>query len=326
MLDRDAIFVYAGDPHGDSIISPYTITQNFYKHCCKTFRSVTYLDWADTSIMPTVTKNTVIIAHPNYPKNTPAWRLFDEADRVGCKGKFLLFPFHHGIARFNWPFDQLVQRSTQMFAICGPYWYDTIDQTQFSSWKDKITRLDMAIDLNIYPMSKTTFNRHLNREFVYVGCDRPEKNMQLLYDVFSRVPQFKLHLYGNINTSHLKKSSNIINHGYAYTSTAFWADLGKTADIFVNTSISDANPTTITEAAGTGLVVACTPGSGYWPNQVFCEFPNNVDAAVTALRYLQVCPELELKAQAEKQMRWVEENCTWSKFCNTITTKIQSLI
>jgi len=206
----------------------------------------------------------------------------------------------------------------------GPYWYDNLESSPFAHWKPKITRLDIAIDTVHFPHFKQTFNAPGSRVFAYIGSDVPEKGIKILHELFKRV-RYTLHMYGNISNP-IVNLPNVHYHGYTTITPQFCSDLCKTADIFVNTSISDANPTTCTEAGSLGLIVLCTPQSGYWPNQPFWSLnPTNVEEMVEVLHNVQSMPNKQLIDQSLKQRQWVE-SCNWDKFCTTVSNKILSAI
>lgn len=318
---RDLIFIYAGSPDNQSQSSPYTITRNLYQALSKEYR-VHYHDWCHTGDLTKLHKDTIILAHPNYPGNTPAWRLFDQADIIGNPNKFLIFPLHTKMSEINLPFDPLVRRAKHIFSICGSFWYDTLPQTPFAHWQPKITRLDMAVDTHHYPRVKHRFNPPGQRTFTYLGCDRPEKGLGYLAELFKRVPH-TLHVYGNVDHP-LLHLPNVKNHGYVELTPQFGRDWCHTCDIFLNTSRSDANPTSITEAGSYGLPVACSQTSGYWADQPFYGLNlKDLDGCAHLLHYLQQVPEETLKNQADKQLAWIKNACTWTTFCNRVLTGLQ---
>jgi len=323
MTNLDVIFIYAGDPNNTSINSPYTITRELHKALSVEFRKVYYYDWCHTGELPQVTKDTIILAHPNYPANTPAWRLFESEARLKC----LIFPFHHAMPEINIPFDPLVQMADHVFSITGEYWYDTIDKTAFAHWKPKITRLDMAIDLSAFPYVR---NRITGRDFAYIGCDRVEKGLHTLHDIFKGT-DYKLHIYGNIDGANpLAQLPNVYHHGYATTIKEFGSDLCQSCVAFLNTSISDANPTTLIETAAWGLIVACTKGSGYHHNRENSLFWSLSDDDMNAnrwlLNYLSTESEEILLARMQKVRAGIESQHNWGRFTSQVINKLLELI
>jgi len=317
-------FVYAGDPNGNSINSPFTITQNLFQELKSTGLHVHYYDWCHTGPLHPVGPDDIIIGHPNYPPNTATRRLFRSS---ATPHKFLIFPIHHGIPSINLPFSDLVARARHVFGIMGPYWYDTLEHSQLAAWKDKITRLDMAIDSTSYPYCKQKWNQRGHRVFTYIGCDRPEKGLKHLYEIFSRVPH-TLHVYGNVDGANpLHKLPNVKLNGYTITSAKFGQDLCNMTDAFINTSISDANPTTLLEAGCWGLVVVCSPQSGYYgtTNPFLSLDIGNIQSCINQINYIQNADEHLLRSQSISQRTYIEVNLNWGYFRETIKHKLVEL-
>lgn len=314
-------FVYAGDPNNGYSYAPFTITRNLYKFLQPKFDNVYYYDWCQDCEMQPVKSGDVVLGHPNYPPNTPTRRLFEMAKHVDCF-KALIFPLHHAMPDINLPFNDLAIQADAIFSICGPYWYDTLPSSSFAHWQPKITRLDIAVDLESFPFTKTGFRAAGTRRFLYIGSSRPEKNLDLLADIFAHVP-YDLDVYGQIDHPKLARMKNVRMRGWANIDHAFLDKICASTDVFVNTSCSDANPTTCTEAASYGLVVACTPQSGYHPDQPFWGLnPTNIGDNVELLRHAQWCDEYILLQQAQKQRLWVEQFCTWPEFCRRVGDRL----
>ncbi len=314
-------FVYAGAPDTSSRCSPYTITRNLYNFFKAKDFEITYRDWCDTNPLPEIDPSSILIGHPCYPPNTPIRRLFDPA--IKCKAKLLIFPFHHAIPEINWPFNDLVEKADAVLTITGPYWFDTMDKTVFAGWKKKMTRLDMAVDATQFPLVKTTFQAPGQRSYYYIGCDRPEKGVDQLCELFKRVP-YQLHVYGNVDGANpIAKLPNVKLYGWADTNPDFASDLAAKADFFINISKSDAGATTITEANSHGFPVICNSQSGYWPDAKsghICMGLNiaDMDGCVHLLHHLQTVDESWLRHRSEMARETVLTNHTWEKFCNTV--------
>ena len=107
--------------------------------------------------------------------------------------------------------------------------------------------------------------------------------------------------------------------GPAELKQSFVAKLAQHFDFFVNTSVSDANPTTILEAMAWGFPVACTPQSGYYnmPNLVALS-TTDIEHNIRVLNMLQYAPESELKRISQANTALVLSYYTWSRFCETI--------
>jgi glycosyltransferase involved in cell wall biosynthesis len=106
---------------------------------------------------------------------------------------------------------------------------------------------------------------------------------------------------------------------YANLTPEFVAKLAQDYDIFVNTSVSDANPTTILESMAWGFPVACTPESGYYNMpSIITLSTTDIEANVKALRELQHMPEEQLLRLTAANRNLVETHYTWERFCATV--------
>lgn len=310
-------FVYAGGINNDSEMSPYSITRNLYKHLKTKYENVYYYDYDYAGDVVNYNKNDIVLAHPNYEENTIGRKLFNLDFRL----KASIHPLHHKMPEFNRPFHDLVDKVDVIFSIMGPYWYDTIGETEFAFWKEKITRLDMCVNGEYYKYQKKKFNSKGNRKFVYVGNNRVEKGIEILYNMFKN-SKYKLDVYGSVDHK-IVNLPNVKYHGRADVNSSFGEIICDKNDFFINTSISDANPTTCTEAAAFGLPVVCTKGSGYWPNEPF--FNIEEDNYFQVMENLQHMDESLLFNKSIEQRKWVDECCNWELFCNKITERLYSL-
>ncbi|MCD6290628.1 MAG: hypothetical protein J7M34_09010, partial [Anaerolineae bacterium] len=153
-------------------------------------------DWRSTEPLE-IDPEDILLGHPHYDQRTVVQRAFREAH---CRAKFLIFPFHHGIPRINMPFDPLVRRCTRLFAITGEYWYNTVEQSPFAHWKEKMVRVDMAVDASRFPYLKRRFNPPGERVLFYLGTDAPEKGVAHLAQLV-RDTGYKLVYAGYIGPS-----------------------------------------------------------------------------------------------------------------------------
>jgi glycosyltransferase involved in cell wall biosynthesis len=314
-------FVYAGQPDYPYIQSPYSITKNLYYYL-KQRAEVLYYTWDSYSDIP-AEPDDIVIGHPHYDPNTTIQRFFASGKK--CKAKFTIHPLHTVRVGDNMPFDHLTRAADKVFSICGPYWYDTIDTTPFAHWKDKIIRLDMAVDTNIYKYRKSHINEVGNRGIVYVGSDMPQKNLQYLYEIARRLPTVNFRWYGGNEGHQLNQLPNVKVIGWCdFSNDALMTDIFNFADLFVNVSISDANPTTLLEfGLGGGLIPICTQTSGYWNLASFINIPHNVDTAVNTITEWLLKPEEDLKALSTYNREICERDYTWDIFCSKVYNELE---
>jgi glycosyltransferase involved in cell wall biosynthesis len=218
----------------------------------------------------------------------------------------------------------MARQSSKIFAICGPYWYDTIDGTAFSRWKDRMVRLDMAVDTNHFPFLRQetgpmAFNPPDQRRLVYIGGGSPHKNLSYLTAIMSKMPDVKLHWYGGPKDHPLSRLSNVTSTPWGELSGGVVEKMVADHDIMVNVSVSDANPTTLLETRAWGLITACTQESGYYNDEFFTElYLEDIDKTIAAIRGLLTAPTHELYQRAVASRAEVVSKYTWQKFCDTV--------
>lgn len=315
-------FVYAGSPDESSIQSPYSITKNLYYYF-KARAEVQYYTW-DSYTDVNVSPDDVFIGHPHYDVNTTVQRFFASGKK--CRLRCTIHPLHTVRVGDNMPFDHLTRSADKVFSICGPYWYDTISETPFAHWKPKIVRLDMAVDSNIYQHKKKTFNEVGRRGIVYVGSAMPQKNLMYLYEIAKAMPTVQFRWYGGSGEHPLASLPNMKVFGWCdFRDQSILNDLYNFADLFLNVSISDANPTTLLEfgLAG-GLIPLCTPTSGYWNSKSFVNISHKLDESLKVISDWLHKPSSELQALSLYNRQVCENEYNWDKFCSTVYNELQS--
>lgn len=316
-----AHFVYAGDPNSESIQAPFVITNKLYHFLKTKFETVYYYDWCHTGDITPPGPKDIVIAHPNYPDNTAAKKLFASAP---CRAKCLIHPLHTKRAEDNLPFDGLARQADRIFSVCGHYWYDTLDQTSFAHWKPKITRLDLAVDPNVYPYVKTSFNDPGQRRLLYIGSSSPNKNLAYLVRIMQALPDVTLHWYGGDGGHALARLPNVKTVGWVTLDAQMAREICKQCDVMVSVSDSDANPTTTLECNSWGLAVACTKESGYYNDPMFTElYLDDFDRTIQVLRNLLTMDSEILKQRSLINREKIESHYTWDRFCNTIWDGLQ---
>lgn len=313
-------FVYAGSPDDSRIQSPHSITRNLY-YFFKNKADVKYYTW-DSHDDVDVEPDDIFIGHPHYDTNTTVQRFFASGKK--CRLRCTIHPLHTVRVQDNMPFDHLTKEADRVFSICGPYWYDTIEHTPFAHWKPKITRVDMAVDSNIYPYLKTNFNQIGHRKLVYIGSSMPQKNLGFMYEVMKRLPTVQLHWYGGDGETPLARLPNVKTVGWVVLDKELAQKIVKECDIFINTSISDANPTTLLESTAWGLIPACTPQSGYYNDEMFTSLTlSDIEKTVQIITDLLHTPSEQLIERSLKSRKKIETHYTWNNFCNTIWNELQ---
>lgn len=316
-------FVYAGDPNDGQIRAPYSITTNLFNFLCSK-ASVKYYRWESRDDIITDPFD-IVIGHPHYDPDTVIQKFYRSGQQ--CRAKCTIHPFHHNRVCDNFPFDHLAKESDAIFSICGPYWYDTIDSTVFSHWKPKITRLDLAVDPNHFPYVKNKFNPIGSRKLLYIGSNMPQKNLGFLAEMMRRMPDTQLVWYGGDGNDQLARLPNVKTIGNVDLNAQMAKQITDECDIFVNTSISDANPTTLLESTAWGIVAACTKESGYYDDPMFDALElGDIDHSIAVVRKLLNTDEQTLIERARRSRKIIEEKYNWSNFCNTVWNRLQQLM
>ena len=308
------IFVYAGPANSPQMQSPYSITRNLYNYL-NARADVQYYEWDQGGVID-VRSNDVLIGHPNYNEGTLIQRTIRERK---CKVMCTIHPLHTATPHHNMPFDDLAKKVDRIFSICGPYWTDTIESTCFKHWAPKITRLDMAVDGNHFPYLRTKFNEPGSRRLVYIGSNLQMKNLGYMTALMKAMPDVHLHWYGGDGADPLAKLPNVHVTGWVTLDPAMAQKIINQCDIFINTSNSDANPTTCLETRAWGLITACTKQSGYWKDPFFTElYLDSLERSVQAIRSLLNAPNDELLIRAKASRQEIETRYTWDRFCTTV--------
>lgn len=293
------------------IPAPWSITINLYRYLRQRTPALLY-DWQESGEIEFKVGD-VILGHPHRHPNTIIRKAV--LSNRSCRLKALIFPMHHGIPSISEFTLPLLERADVVFGIMGPYWYDTLDNSHFAPWKHKIIRMDMAIDTAQYPLVKKQFNPPGRRGYLYIGSSRPEKGCEILSQTMAHLRDFpRGWVGGGADIPNVPRIAT-----YACLTPKFMSSLAARYDFFVNTSISDANPTTILEAMAWGFPVACTPHSGYYNMpSIITLSTTDIKANVETLLELQYAPEEYLLQLSRANRSLVEKYYTWERFCTTV--------
>jgi glycosyltransferase involved in cell wall biosynthesis len=306
-------FVYADDPNTERVDGSVAITKNLYNALIKHYQ-VIYHRWDachDIDLQP----DDIFLGHPNYPPETVTQRVF--AQNKPCRAKCLIHPLHTRRVQDNFPFDGMARAADLIFSICGPYWYDTLPQTPFAHWQPKIIRLDMAVNSDIFPRIKTSFNQ--KRKLVYIGSATEHKNLEYLAEIMKAMPDVQLSWYGGFLEHPLARLKNVRTVGWQMLVGEAAKEICDNHDIFVNVSVSDANPTTLLEASAWGLIAGCTPQSGYYQDSKFFELKlDDVKFCTNMIRYIMQMSEAELLNWANRNREEVVNKYNWKVFTDKV--------
>mgnify|MGYP000952182643 CR=1 FL=1 len=294
--------------------APISITSNVYNALTSLSHTMLY-DWRERLTIAGNERD-ILIGHYNPDDEFAVWNSSCKDDRFGLR--IALVPLSHHMAEFCARMEAYVPYVDSIFGIMGSYWYDTWQDSALSHWKEKIIPIDMAIDINKFPLVKRKFNPPGKRKFFYIGWDGAQKGTHLLSILFGLSKNHKC-----VSIGSGKNILNIECRPYAYFSKEYVRNLANEFDFFITMGVSDANPTTILEAMGWGFPVCCTPQSGYYNMKEINQMSiTDMQHNVEILNYLQYAPEEELATQAYCARKLVEEKYTWERFNNSIVNNI----
>lgn len=295
--------------------SPVSITKNIYDTLRSSFHTLLY-DYQERLLIRGG-KSHILIGHPNPEDQASVWNQSCETGEFAAR--IAMFPIHHGLAEINEPVDRYIPKVDAIWGITGTYWYDTWCQSALAHWKPKITRLDMAINVEHFPRVKRRFNPKGRRKFLFIGNAKPCKGVHLLSILFGLARHQKcLWLGGSGDFPNLENRPRFV----AFTPD-FMAAVAEECDFLITMGVSDANPTTILEAMAWGFPVCCTPQSGYYKMPEIEELSTtDMHHNLAVLDRLQDAAEDELLERADAARRLVETCYTWERFNNTVLTEL----
>lgn len=294
--------------------APYSITVNLARFLGE-HAVVRCYDWAERGVLD-LQDGDILLGHPHPDPETLVQRTIREASPAARK--ILILPIHHALTEgpeSNTFILPLLDAVDKVIAITGSYWYDTLGESIFAKWKDKFVRLDLAVDVRDYPRVKTRFNPPGQRGFVYIGSNREIKGTPVLSATFGHLTGYRRGWVGPGDA--IPQVPRIAE--YRDLTPSFISTLAEMYDVFVNTSISDPNPTTILESMAWGFPVACTPQSGYYNMPSIIPLSTtDIEFNIRQLQHLQNATPDELQQLANTNRRLVEENYTWDRFVATV--------
>lgn len=290
--------------------SPLSITANVFPMLQSRAKTLLY-DWTE-EIRISGGSEEILFGHP-YPEDVrKVWNRACRDERFALR--VAMFPLSHRMAEENAWFDPYYRHVDGLLGIMGPYWFDTWDESPFAHWKDKITRVDMAIDASRFPRVKKRFNPPGKRTFFYLGRSAAMKGTHLLSILFGLARQHRCLVIGSG-----PPVRNTEFRPWKFLDLSYMNRLALECDFFVTLGVSDPNPTTILECMAWGFPVCCTPQTGYYG------MPEIIPMSITDMRHnlqkldeLQYAPEERLLDLADKARRLVETRFTWERFNRTV--------
>lgn len=295
---------------GNSISTPYSITNELARRLSRQAEVRVY-DWTETAtILPQ--PGDILIGHPHPHQSAIFVNSFWQQ---GWQKRIILMPFHHAMLKYIAWLDPLVEAADAFLAITGKYWIDTMLDTLVSHWQPKIIHLDLAVNRQNFPVIKHQFNPPGKRQFLYIGHTLDYKGFDYLEQLAIRNPELAIGWVG----SGRRCTNRITTHGILDFTQASSLDLVSQYDFLLTCGRSDANPTTILEAAAWGLIPVCTPQSGYYHEDWLINIPlDQPQAASKILNELNhLSNEQLLRYQAAAQVT-LPHHYQWDRFAQQV--------
>lgn len=244
------------------------------------------------------------------------------------KAKIVLQPYSHYMVSAGdvQRYIDMFQKADALLFITGEYWYNTMPDSPFAALYPKVTRLDMAVNVEKHPYSKTTWNKPGERAVCVIGHDTPTKGYANVAEL-ARVAGFRLGHFGSGDGASFEHVPCFTAHGgHVFTPDVIqW--ICREYDAVMAIPSADANPTILLEAAAWGLDVFCSQEAGYIEGQPFRPlYRDNLAFNVKHIRDWQHEDEYNLTLRSQLVRKVVETDYTWSKFCNTIWQKVSEIL
>jgi glycosyltransferase involved in cell wall biosynthesis len=305
------------------VCSPYENTKHLYRAISQ--RCPTILYHLTERVRCDLGPEDVFLGHPCFPHKKNGRGVTELAVRSKARPRrlALITPLHcdteiesdHINRDFLNDVERLLSGADVLFAIMGEYWWDRWDTSPFRHWKNKMVRLDMAVDVSRYPRVKRRFNPPGKRGFLYIGPNSKRKGSDFLARLMGSMGQYPRGWVG-----HGADIPNIARiSGRRPLDPQFMAEVARSYDFFVSPSRADPNPTTILESMAWGFPVVSTVESGYYETSyrknIYIE---DFERSLAVLRALQHQDEGELIAMSDAARAEVERDYTWERFTGTI--------
>ncbi|PZX19163.1 hypothetical protein LX69_00830 [Breznakibacter xylanolyticus] len=215
--------------------------------------------------------------------------------------------------------NELIPKVDVLFAIMGEYWWDQWKTSKYAHWLPKMVRLDMAVNIDSYPLIKKQFNTKNKRRFFYIGKNDPMKGSDFLSELALAFPQFE---FGWIGLGSEIRGVHKISD-FRQLDNEFMSQIAMEYDFFISPSKADPNPTTILECMAWGFPVLCTPTSGYYENEYLTNITfGDVEEAKKIILSLQNMEESELIKKTELGRLAVLEKYNWKNFTDHVIRTI----
>ncbi|HBG05011.1 MAG: hypothetical protein A2075_19825 [Geobacteraceae bacterium GWC2_58_44] len=304
-------------PASDAIKTPFAIGRELALRLGERYRVQLHDDHrARYRITPE--PGDVLIGHPTWEPDT----VFNASlDHPGWRRRICIHPFAPGDLSQVAHLDRILPRCQQFLAITGPYWIGALPQSRCRHFLPKTVHLDLAVNRAHFPPVKTRFNAKGKRRFLYIGNHPWYKNIPYLDRLAAKLPEVEFAWIGSQKAkySHLRQLG-----GRDFSDPAARA-LAAEYDFMITVGRADANPTTILEVMGWGLIPVCTPQSGYQGIEGIVNLPiDDLSGACAVIRRLQQVEDETLRNWQGANWRSLDQHYNWDRFSDTVIAAIES--
>jgi hypothetical protein len=296
-------FVYPRDPARHA--SPFCIGNEVGDRLQRDF-DVRFYGWRDTLTI-TPQPGDMLLGHPHWRKDS----IFERSVRQpGWARRILMAPYVDDLRQVAF-YDRHMDLCDLFLAITGNYWFARVDQCTGRRWAPKMRHMDLAVNRAHFPFVKTRFNPPGQRKFLYIGHTAHNKNVGYLSQLQRQCADADISWMGKGR----KKIPGVVPLGLR--NFADPAVLQEVAgyDFMITVGAMDANPTTIMEAMGWGLVPVVTRQSGYENSPGIVNLPlADVAGSQQVFHHLQTCPNDELLDLQRRGQARLDSHFHWDRF------------
>ena len=296
-------FIYPRDATRNS--SPFCIGNEIGDRLARDY-DVRFYGWRDkVTIQPG--PGDVLLGHPHWQRSS----VFNRSVRhPGWARRILMAPYVDDLRQIAC-YDRHMDVCDLFLAITGNYWFDRIEQAAIRRWRPKMRHMDLAVNRAHFPFTKTTFNPPGQRRFVYIGHTAHNKNVGYLSQLQRECPDADISWIGRGR----KKIPGLHVLGLRdFSQPQARAEVAQ-FDFMITVGAMDANPTTILEAMGWGLIPVVTMQSGYERRAGIVNVPLADPAGAQAVFHdLQQRSDESLRALQQEGQRALDEHYYWDRF------------
>jgi glycosyltransferase involved in cell wall biosynthesis len=167
-------------------------------------------------------------------------------------------------------------------------------------------------------------------DFVWIGSiGAIHKGLDLVVEAFKQLPQYKLHIFGNISgeikffpwlQNQMKQYPNIRYHGYADFTTQYFEGVIKTCVGHVFPSCSENGATTVAQTSFWGLIPITTPTTNSRSQHLGYVINSAIDREIISgivehVKQINQLPQSEIRAKQQTLIQFSKEHHT-KKACS----------